>query len=149
MPTNYILGMNCKIFAGASGTALGSLTEMDNCTDVTSNFEAGEADVTTRANAGWRGTAATLREATLEFEMLWKLGDTGFDLFQAAYLAGTNVSMAALTGPLATANSDGPFADWSVTNFSRSEPLEEAVKASVTCKVAVWNEWIQDGAESA
>jgi len=137
MSVNYILGMNCKIFAGASGTALGSLTEMDNCTDVTSNFEAGEADVTTRANAGWRGTAATLREATLEFEMLWKPGDAGFDLFQAAFLAGTNVSMAALAGPLATADSDGPFADWSVTNFSRSEALAAAKETAKNTKKLV------------
>ena len=147
--TDYVLGMNCKIFAGAAGTALASLTELTNVKDVNCNLEAGEADVTTRANSGWRATAATLKEATLEFEMVWKPGDTGFDLFQAAFLAGTNLSIAALTGPLATANSDGPYGDWSVTSFSRSEPLEEATTASVTCKIAVWDAWIEDGAEAA
>ena len=146
---DYVLGMNCKLFAGAAGVALASLDEITNVKDVNVNLEAGEADVTTRANSGWRATAATLKEATVEFEMIWKPGDTGFDLFEAAFLAGTNVSMAALTGSLSTANSDGPYGDWSVTNFSRSEPLEEGTTASVTCKIATWDAWIEDGAEAA
>ena len=146
---DYVLGMNCKLFAGAAGAALSSLTELTNVKDVNVGLEAGEADVTTRANSGWRATASTLKESTIEFEMVWKPGDTGFDMFQAAFLANTNVSMAALTGALATANSDGPYGDWSVTNFSRSEPLEEAATASVTCKLAVWDAWIEDGVEAA
>lgn len=146
--TDYVLGMNAKLFAAAAGTALASCVEVDNVKDVSLSLEAGEADVTTRANSGWRAVAATLREASVDFEMVWKANDTtGFDLFQTAYLTGLNVSMAVLSGDLSTSGSDGPYGDWSVTNFSRSEPLEGAITASVACKMAAWDAWISDGAE--
>ncbi|OQB78870.1 MAG: hypothetical protein BWX88_05031 [Planctomycetes bacterium ADurb.Bin126] len=79
MPTQtFLLGMNAKIYRGAEGAILADLTEMGNVKDVTVTMEAGEADVTTRANSGWRATAPTLRECTVEFEMLWKPSDAGF-----------------------------------------------------------------------
>jgi hypothetical protein len=46
---------------------------------VTLNLEAGEAEVTTRANSGWRATVATLKEASVEFEMVWDTGDAVLD----------------------------------------------------------------------
>ena len=70
MPQTFLLGMNAKTYQGPAGADLASLTEMDNVRDVTLNLEAGEADVTTRGNQGWRATAPTLRECTAEFEML-------------------------------------------------------------------------------
>jgi hypothetical protein len=35
----------------------------------------------------------------------------------------------------------GPLGDFSITNFSRSEALEEAIVADVTAKLAVFVEW--------
>ena len=144
----FILGMNAKIFQGAAGAALSALAEMSNVKDVTLNLEAGEADVTTRANQGWRATAPTLRECTAEFEMQWKPGDSCFEAIKNAFLLAGAVRLAILTGPLDTADSEGPFGDFSITNFSRNEPLEESVSVSVTAKLAVFEEWIEDGAES-
>ena len=46
---------------------------------MTLSLEAGEADVTTRGNDGWRAIVATLKEASVEFEMVWDTGDAGFD----------------------------------------------------------------------
>ena len=82
---DFVLGMNAKIYQGAAGAPIGSLTEMSNVKDVTLTLEAGEADITTRANSGWRATAATLRECNLEFEMLWKTGDAGFEAIKTAF----------------------------------------------------------------
>jgi hypothetical protein len=135
--------MNAKIYQGPTGTALASLTEMDNVKDVTLNLEAGEADVTTRANQGWRATAPTLRECTAEFEMLWKPGDTGFDAIKTAFLTSATIALAVLTGEKATSGTEGPRGDFSITNFSRSEPLEEGVTVSVTAKLAKFEEWVE------
>ena len=147
--SDFRLGMNAKVFIdGTAGTALASLTELDNTKDVTLSMEAGETDTTTRANSGWRGTAATLREGSAEFDMVWKTGDTtGLDVIQAAFLASTTISAAVLTGALATADSDGPFGDWSVTNFTRSEALEDVILVSITLKMETFDAWITDGAE--
>ena len=108
MPQTFLLGMNAKIYQGPAGTALGSLTEMDNVKDVSRTLEAGEADVTTRANQGWRATAPTLRECTAEFEMLWKPGDAGFDAIKNAFLTSTPLRLAVLTGESATSGTEGP-----------------------------------------
>jgi hypothetical protein len=72
----FILGKDAKLYHGAAGST--PSTEMSNVRDVTLTLEAGEADVTTRANSGWRATAPTLRECTCEFEMVWDPADAGF-----------------------------------------------------------------------
>ena len=143
MPQTFLLGMNAKVYQGPAGTALGSLTEMDNVKDVSLTLEAGEADVTTRANQGWRATAPTLRECTAEFEMLWKPGDPGFEAIKTAFLSSAPLRLAVLTGESATSGTEGPLGDFSITNFSRNEPLEEAVMVSVTAKLAEFDQWVE------
>jgi hypothetical protein len=155
MSQEFLLGMNAKIYQGPTGTALASLDEMGNVKDVSLSLEAGEADVTTRANQGWRATAPTLRECTAEFEMLWKPGDAGFDAVKTAFLTAGTIRLAVLTGPRSAdgttpeTGTEGPLGDFSITNFSRNEPLEEGVTVSVTAKLAVFDEWIDDGLEAA
>jgi len=145
MSQEFLLGMNAKIYQSPSGGggALATLTEMANVKDVTLTLNAGEADVTTRANQGWRATAPTLRECTAEFEMLWKPGDAGFDAIKTAYLSIDTVRLAVLTGARDAAGTEGPVGDFSITNFSRSEPLEEGVTVSVTAKLAVFDQWLK------
>ena len=138
----FILGKDAKIYQGAAGGALGTLTEMSNVKDVTLTLEAGEADITTRANGGWRATAPTLRECTCEFEMVWKPGDSGFDAVKAAFLAGSLLELAVLDQARETVGAQGPKGSFSVTAFSRSEALEEAITVSVTVKLAVFDQWV-------
>ena len=143
MSQEFVLGMNAKIYQGTAGAELAALTEMANVKDVTLNLESGEADVTTRANQGWRATAPTLRECTAEFEMLWKPGDAGFDAVKTAFLTSGSIRLAVLTGDRAASGTEGPLGDFSITNFSRNEPLEEGVTVSVTAKLAVFAEWVE------
>lgn len=153
--TEFLLGMNAKLYQGTAGSGLDALTEMSNVRDATLNLEAGEADVTTRGNSGWRATATTLRECTCEFDMLWKSGDVGFEAIKDAYLTSSTLRLAALTGAkspdgiASVAGSEGVLADFSITNFSRSEPLEEGITVSVTAKLSVFDQWIEDGLEAA
>ncbi len=143
MSQTFLLGMNAKIYQGAAGAALSALDEMGNVRDVTLTLEAGEADVTTRANQGWRATAPTLRECTAEFEMLWQPGDAGFEAVKTAFLSAGTIRLAVLTGARDASGAEGPLGDFSITNFSRSEPLEEGVTVSVTAKLAVFAEWVE------
>ncbi|QDU33049.1 Phage major tail protein 2 [Poriferisphaera corsica] len=143
MPQEFILGMNAKIYRGPAGSDLSTLSEMSNVRDVTLNLEAGEADVTTRGNQGWRATAPTLRECTAEFGMLWKPGDAGFDAIKTTYLTSSSIALAVLTGEKEGSGTEGPRGDFSITNFSRNEPLEEGVTVSVTAKLAKFEEWVE------
>jgi len=121
----------CKI-GGVGGS--GSWLELTNVKDVTLNLETGEADVTTRGNAGWRATVGTLKEGSVEFEMVWDTEDAGFSAIKDAYFDNAKIGFAVMDGDIAASGSQGLQADFSITNFSRKEPLEEALAVSVTAK---------------
>jgi TP901-1 family phage major tail protein len=126
------LGMEAKLLYKVGGQeGGGAWTELTNVKDVTLSLEAGEADVTTRANSGWRATVATLKEASVEFEMVWDTTDAGFGAVKDAYLNNAPIGLQVLDG----ATGQGLQADFMITSFSRSEPLEEAITVSVTAKV--------------
>ena len=64
------LGLDAKLFQNTGTYATPTWDEITNVRDLTLNLEAGEADVTTRGNAGWRATVATLKDGSIEFEMV-------------------------------------------------------------------------------
>ena len=144
----FVLGMNAKLYQGVAGAALSACNVVNNVKDLTLTLDAGEADITTRGNSGWRATAPTLRECTVEFQMLWLPGDAAFQAIKNAYLTAGTVRLAPLTGAKGVADSEGPFGDFSITSFSRKESLEDGVTVDVTAKLAVWDEWIEDGVEA-
>jgi predicted secreted protein len=135
MATTFKLGMDAIMYYGTAGTIAG--TELSNVKDVTVTLEAGSADVTTRANSGWRATAATLKECTVEFEMVWKPTDAGFTAIKTAFLNSTTIALLPLSEP----GGEGIDGDFSITNFSRNEPLEEAITVSVTAKLDTYRAW--------
>jgi hypothetical protein len=129
------LGMEAKLYykVGGQGGA-GGWVELTNVRDVTLTLETGEADVTTRANQGWRATVATLKEASVEFEMVWDTGDAGFTAIKDAYLNNDIIGLQVLDDTEPNGG-QGLQADFMITTFSRSEALEEAITVSVTAKV--------------
>ena len=136
------LGMQAKLYRletgpraawPASGAPAG-LAALDNVQDVTLSLETGEADVTTRANNGYKATVATLKQGSVEFTMIWSSDDPGFKAVQEAYFQNKPIALAVLDGPMDTVGTQGLWADFSVTNFSRQEPLAEAITAKVTVK---------------
>lgn len=130
---SFKLGMEAKLLYKIDGQGSANpWTALNNVRDVTLSLEAGEADVTTRANNGWRASAATLKEAGVEFEMVWDTADAGFTAIKNAYLGNDIIGLQVLDGT----NGQGLQADFMITGFSRSEALEEAITVSVTAKVA-------------
>jgi len=130
------LGMEAKVYRNDGTWETPTWVEITNVRDVTLNLETGEADVTTRANSGWRATAATLKEASVEFEMVWDTEDAGFTAIKDAFFNGTNIDLAVMDGDITQTGTQGLRAEFSITSFSRSEPLEEAITVSVTAKPA-------------
>ena len=118
-----VLGLDAVLLRGAAGST-GS-TEVKNVKDLTLNLESGEADVTTRATQGWKASIATLKEASLEFGILYDTEDPDFTAFQEAYFSNTPLALFITDG-----NEHGLDADFSITGFS----LEEALTVSVTAK---------------
>lgn len=129
-----VLGMNAKLYRNTGTYGSPTWDLVPNVRDLTLNLETAEADVTTRANSGWRATVPTLREASIEFEMVWDPSDTDFTAIQTAFLAGSTVEFLVLDGLQATTGSQGLRASCAVLGFTRSEPLEDAIKVSVKLK---------------
>jgi hypothetical protein len=138
----WTLGKDAKIYQGTAGGELSTLTEMSNVRDVTLNLEAAEADVTTRASGGWKATAPAMRQCTCEFEMVWNPDDAGFTAVKSAFLAGTLLELAVLTGAKDAVGSQGPKGSFCITKFDRKESLEEAVTVAVTAKLSEFDEWV-------
>ena len=122
------LGMHAKLYYGTAGAL--ATTEVTNVKDLSLNLEKGESDVTTRGNNGWRAFVGTLKSGPIEWEMVWDTGDAAFNAIKNAYFNDTPIALAILDG----ANGEGLDADFSVTNFTRNEPLEEAITVNVTVK---------------
>ena len=136
----FRLGIKGKIFYGAAGTSGIPNGELSNVTDVTITLDASEADVSTRDNDGFRAVIAGLKECTIEFDMLCLPNDPGLKAIKEAWLKAEQIHLAALT----SAKGEGPVGDFAITGFSRSEPLEEAIKYSVTAKLAQWEDWHEE-----
>lgn len=124
-------GLKMKLYAGDAGDTPGDMTEVTNARDVTVNLSSGTADMSTRG-ATWRKQDITLNELTIDFELLYEEDDTEYQLLRDAYFAGDAVALAALSGAEDVAGSEGPAGDFKITQFNRSEPLEDGATISVT-----------------
>ncbi len=150
-----MLGKDCKIYHcltalndSTNTPVLATWIERKNVKDVTLNLSKEEADTTTREGNGWKQTAGTLKDGSVEYEMLWAAGDPLFDALQAAWANDTEVAMFIADGDESTPGTQGLAANFSVTNFTRNEPLAEAVTASVTLKPGSYPSWYEVPAAS-
>jgi len=123
------LGLDGKLYYKVTG---GSYVELTNVKDLTLNMEKALADVTTRAANGWKQYRGALKDASLEWEMVWDTADTGFIAIKDAYLNNTQLWLKALD----SSGGHGFEMLCEITGFSKKEPLEEAQTVSVTAKPA-------------
>jgi hypothetical protein len=130
-----VLGLNAKAYRNTASWASPTWDEVTNLKDVTINLEAGDADVTTRGGGGFRQSVGTLKDGSVDFQMVWDTADADFTAFKDAFFNNTSIELAFMDGAIATTGSQGLHADFSVVNFSRSEALEEALMVDVTVKI--------------
>jgi hypothetical protein len=130
------LGMEAKLYRNTGDYAEPTWTEVENVRDLTMNTEKGSADVTTRGNSGWRAMAGTLKDLSVEFEMVYDTADEDFTAIQTAFMDNDQVEFAVMDGDITEAGTQGIRATFEVMNFSQSEPLEEAIIVSVTLSAA-------------
>lgn len=129
------LGQEAKLYLCAAGIGdTPTWMELKQVKNVNLGLQKGEADVSTRANGGWKASKGALKEATIEFEMPWDTEADGFEELRASYLTGSAVGLAVMDGDITTAGSEGLWADCEVLDFSRDEPLEDAMSVKVTAK---------------
>jgi hypothetical protein len=132
------LGLKGKLYRNAGTFAAPDWNEVKDVKDLTLTLEKGEADVTTRGNDGWRATLGTLKDASVEFQMVYDTADDDFQKFQEAWFTDKPIELAIMDGLMVVAagveKSQGLRATFSVQTFSRSEALEEAMMTDVSIK---------------
>lgn len=149
---NFRLGMNAKLYlektptllTGANQAAvLASMTEVPNVRDLTLNLSTGEADITTRDNNGFRAYAATLKDGSVDFEMILRDNDLLLNDIEDAWTDGSERAVFVADQDKATAGAQGLLSNMVVTNFSRSEPLEDAIIISVSLRPSSETEYYE------
>jgi len=73
---------------------------------------------------------AALKDASIEWSMIWDPANAGFAAIKNAYFNNTAIALAILDGE----NGEGLDADFAIMKFSRDEALENAMSVSVTAK---------------
>lgn len=143
MADNYVLGMDAAAYyAQSPESELSTMTEMRNIRgDLNISMEKGEADVTTRANDGWRATASTLKSCEVTFQMLYRHGDADIAAVETAFLNNSTLDFCFLSDDKAVSGARGPRATFDVANFSRGEPLEDGIAYDVTLRLVKFHEW--------
>lgn len=131
------LGMEAKLYRNTGTYESPVWVEVDNCKDLSLSLTKGEADVTTRANDGWRAFKKTLKEATVEFDMLWDSEDTNFAAFRTAWMEDSAIEVLVLDGDVETPGSEGLRATVEVGDFSVDQKLEEGIGVKVQLKPTV------------
>ena len=141
------IGLECKLYqaqamTGETGPGDATWTELTSARDVTVTLEASEVDMSSRRN-GWNATRAAMRDATLEFELLWDGEDQAIQALRDAYLNGTKIALAAMDGDISAEGSQGFVANFYITGFTRNEPMGEGVTVSVTAKPYEKQQWYE------
>lgn len=124
------VGLEAKLLYGTAGST--GASEATNVKDVSLSLEAGSADITTRAAQGWRVKKATLKEGSLEFEMNYDTEDSLCTTVISNFLSGTAMAFFVTDGA-----GTGLDADFTLTNCSMEQPLEEAITLSVTAEPTI------------
>jgi len=129
-----ILGADCKLYRNTGSYDSPVWNEVPLVTDVKLNLEKGEADVTTRAGAGWKQRISALKDASVEFDLIWEPGDDDFEAFKDSWLEDSIIDLAVMDGDIeAEGTWQGLRAEMETFSFTRNEALADAVAASVKC----------------
>lgn len=128
------MGFEGKLYRNTATYAEPNWSEIPNVGDLSLGLEKGEADVTIRKSKGWRWTKGALKEATIEFQMVWDTDDADVQALLAAWLADTPIEFAVMDGDIEEAGSEGLRATMEVLKFSRGEGKEDAMMVDVAIK---------------
>jgi|SRR5690606_22801541 len=130
----HVLSEDAKLYYNAGTYATPTWTEIDNVRDLTLNVTKDEVDVSTRGGGGWREFVDGLKDASVEFAMVWDDDDAAFTAIKNAFLNNTAVEFLVLDGAYNSSGSQGLRATCMVSSFTRNETLGEALMVDVTVR---------------
>lgn len=128
-----ILGLNAKTYLAGTIASPVFTNEVETIREETVNLERSTTDITDRRADGWRLQAGTLKEGTVDMQMIYEPGNADFTAFQNAFFNGTQVVLAFMDGNATVAGTYyGLLGAFEVTSFSQPRQLEEAIIVDIT-----------------
>lgn len=130
-----VLSLNAKVYRNTNTYASPTWNLIDGIQNLTLSMEKSEANVSTRA-ASWEQVAATLKKASLEFNMPWDKSDADQQaLLDDFVLAdGAGIELLIIEGAVDTVGVEGLRASFDVTKFNIPQDLEGAMMVEVAMK---------------
>jgi len=122
MSEPFRIGLNGKFLYGTAGVM--AANEAKNLTDVTLDLGAITADTTSRASGKWKSDKAVLLEGTLQWTMHARAGNAALAAVAAAFFG---LDLIALY-PKDAESGEGLDADFTITKFTREEPLTGVIQ---------------------
>ena len=120
-------GFQGQMFIGSQGNGASASVEVTYAQDVTINFTDDTIETTSRESAPWKDRIAGLRDWSANFQALYQNTDTALDTLEAAFIAGTVLSVRFIDN-----DGDGYYGDCIVAEFTKEEPLADAMVRTVT-----------------
>jgi hypothetical protein len=127
------IGLDCKLYYNTGSYTTPNWQEITNAKDVTIPLTKGEAD-TSRRGTTWKTRRGTLKDASIDFQIVQEDGDAAFAALLDSYLNGTPIELLALNGDVAEAGSEGLRCTCEVFSFQDGQALESAVVYDVSAK---------------
>lgn len=127
------IGLECKLYYNSGTYASPTWVEIVNAKDVTVPLTKGEAD-TSRRGTQWKTRKGTLKDASIDFQLVQEDGDGAFDALLDSFVNGTPIELLALNGASNEPGAQGLRAYCEVFNFQDGQALESAVVYDVSAK---------------
>jgi predicted secreted protein len=120
-------GFNGQLFIGTQGNGATANQEVLDARDVTVNLTGETFETSSRRTAPWKAFISGWKEWSADFTLVHENDETVIDTLETAFIAGTVISVRLIDD-----DGDGYYGDCIVTNFTREEPLADAMGRSVT-----------------
>jgi len=133
-----VLGLECKLYLCADGIGetpgAAEGVEVVNARDVKIPLSKTEADVSTRGGGGWKAAVGAMKDASIDFDMLYVENDASFASLLDSFINGTPIGVRAAKGDPAVAGTEVFEADCEVMKLDETESLDGVTAYAVTVK---------------
>lgn len=127
-----LVGYEGSIYYNSGTTGSPVWSEIDTVRDVTLNLEGNEVDDTSRTTDGWRSRKQGLKQWGADFEMVYNTANTAWQKVRQSFFENTTIEVLILDQDIQVDGAEGLRGTVFVTNFEKSEPLEDVQSNSTT-----------------
>lgn len=129
----YVRGLDCSLIrntGGAWGTPSWSDVDIVESAKLSLGKDTTESKTRKNRRDGVKRYIAIVKDWSVDVQMQFSTTDTHFVAIRDAYLNDTTVDIVALIGANADSGSEGPRAEWLVTDLAVDEPLDSEATVS-------------------